>query len=192
MASYRENDRLMENPRVFLKGREMLSVAILPGIGALLPLSSWQRRCAGRVVSFASQAEKGGCLVSKSGRSSDSGCNIYQGGDSLPPGAGLFGTLQVLCIITHNFLSRPAVRKLPTGTDSEAKSLTAREPMGLMLAKERGSFGMRPHWGCRETRKPAFNAQLPLNGRGEHHCSKDLCLTVDLGIERSGLLKKSS
>ena len=44
-------------------------------------------------------------------------------------------------VITH-ILSRAVVRKLPTGTDSEANSLTAREPMGLMLAKERGSFGM--------------------------------------------------
>ena len=52
----------MENPRVFLKGREMLSVAVLPGIGALLPLSSWQCRCAGRVASFASQAERGAAL----------------------------------------------------------------------------------------------------------------------------------
>lgn len=40
--------------------------------------------------------------------------------------------------------------------------------------------------------KPAFNAQIPLNGRGEHHCSEDLCSTVDVGIERSGLLEKSS
>ena len=62
MASYRENDRLIENPRIFLKGREMLSVAVLPGIGALLPLSSWQRRCAGRVANFASQAERGAAL----------------------------------------------------------------------------------------------------------------------------------
>lgn len=64
MASYRENDRLMENPRVFLKGREMLSVAVLPGIGALLPLSSRQSRCAGRVASFAFQAGGGGAALS--------------------------------------------------------------------------------------------------------------------------------
>lgn len=105
MASYRENDRLMENPRVFLKGREMLSVAVLPGSGALLPLSSRQSRCAGRVASFAFQVEREGCLVSKSSRSSDSGCNIYQGGDSLPTGAGFFGTLQVLSLLLQHTTS---------------------------------------------------------------------------------------
>lgn len=102
VASYRENDRLMENPCVFLTGRERLSVAVLPGRGALLPLSSWQSRCAGRVASFVFQVEREGCLVSKSNRSSGSGCNIYQGGDSVPTGAGFFGTLQVLSLLLQH------------------------------------------------------------------------------------------
>lgn len=63
-------------------------------------------------------------------------------------------------------------RKLPTRTDSDAKSLTAREPVGLVLAKESGSFGMRPHPGCGEIRKPAFNAEVPYDGRGERNCSE--------------------
>ena len=62
-------------------------------------------------------------------------------------------------VVTTHILSRAVVRKLPPGTDSEANSLTAREPMGLMLAKERGSFGMRPHRGCRED-QPSMHTYL--------------------------------
>lgn len=101
VAPYRETDMLMENPCTFLKGREMLSLAVSPGSGALLPLSSWQSRCAGRVASFVFQVEREGCLVSKSNWSSDSGCNIYQSGDSMPTGAGFFGPLQVLSLLQH-------------------------------------------------------------------------------------------
>lgn len=67
----------------------------------------------------------------------------------------------VTVVKTYNFLNRTVGRKLPIGTSSDAKSLTARMSMGLVLAKERGSFGMRPHLGCRETRKPTFNAEVP-------------------------------
>lgn len=80
----------------------MLSVAVLPGCGALLPLSSWQSRCAGRVASFVFQVEREGCLVSKSNRSSDSGCSVYQSGDGTPAGAGFFGPLQVLSLLLQH------------------------------------------------------------------------------------------
>lgn len=70
-------------------------------------------------------------------------------------------TAALTVVKTHNFLSGTAGRKLPNGTSSDAKSPTAREPVGLMLAKESSSFGMSFLLGGRETRKPAFDVEVP-------------------------------
>lgn len=92
-------------------------------------------------------------------------------------------------VVTTHILSRAVVRKLPPGTDSEANSDSQRADGAHAGKGERLLWHETPS-GMQG--RPAFNAHIPLNGRGEHHCSEDLCATVDLGIERSGLLKKSS
>lgn len=91
------------------------------------------------------------------------GSNIYHGSDSVQTRHWHLGynADAVTVVKTYNFLNRTVGRMLPIGTSSDAKSLTAREPMGLVLAKESGSFGMRSHLGCRETGKPTFNAEVP-------------------------------
>lgn len=96
-------------------------------------------------------------------------CNIYHGSDSVQTGHCHLGCSAdaVTVVKTNGFLSRTVGRNLPTGTSSDATSLTAGEPAGLVLAKERSFSGMTPALGCGEAGGSFHHAaSLKMAGEG--------------------------
>ena len=110
----------------------------------------------------------GGAALSVSQLGSQEG-NIYHSHDSVQTGHWHLGCSAdaVTVVKTYGFLSRTVGRKLPAGTSSDATSPTAGEPVGLVLAKERGFFGMTPPLGCREAgSQVSLRSFLKIAGEG--------------------------
>lgn len=135
-----------------------------------------------------------GCLVSKSNQFLDLGCNIYHGGDSMQTRHWHLGcSADAIAVVKHttsctelwteSFQLKPV--QVP-GT-WQPDSL-----VGASVGKRGSSFGVRPHSGPREIRKPCLRRKSALKLAEEsNNYSEGRCLTPGLGIERFALLNNS-